>query len=145
MTTAASVGLGRFLNSPGVSTSISTISAAPTTPESGVFAPACSATAVRDPLVLTGKPWKKPAATFAAPIPIISPLPSTSRPVRAANDDAGEIRAVGAPSRRRGAPATSSGRSDTGFGKVSGGNPDGSVPTSDTPWFPSENAPEAAI
>ena len=27
-----------------------------------VFAPACSATAVREPLVLTGKPWKRPAA-----------------------------------------------------------------------------------
>ena len=62
---------------------MSTIAAAPTTPVSCVFAPACSATAVREPLVLTGKPWKRPAATFAAPIPIISPLPSTSWPVRA--------------------------------------------------------------
>ncbi len=60
MTTAASVGLGRFLSSPGTSTSISTISAAPTTPVSCVLAPACSATAVRDPLVLTGKPLEEP-------------------------------------------------------------------------------------
>ncbi len=32
------------------------MSAAPTTPESWVLAPACSATAVREPLVLTGNP-----------------------------------------------------------------------------------------
>ena len=42
--------------------------------------PACSATAVREPLVLTGKPWKKPAAMLAAPMPIISRVPSTSSP-----------------------------------------------------------------
>ena len=94
MTTAASVGLGRFLSSPGTSTSISTISAAPTTPVSWVLAPACSATAVRDPLVLTGNPWNKPAATLATPIPIISPLPSISCPVRAANAEAVEIVSV---------------------------------------------------
>ena len=56
ITTAARVGLGRFRSSPGTSTSIRTIATAPTTPVSCVFAPACSATAVRDPLVLTGKP-----------------------------------------------------------------------------------------
>jgi len=50
-----------------------------------------SATAVRDPLVLTGNPWNRPAARFAAPIPSISPLPSISCPVRAANADAVEI------------------------------------------------------
>ena len=54
------------------------IASAPTSPVTWVFAPACSATAVREPLVLTGKPWKSPAAMFAAPIPIISWLPSTS-------------------------------------------------------------------
>ena len=72
ITTAASVGCGRFRSSPGTSTSISTISARPTRPVSWVLAPACSATAVREPLVLTGKPWKKPAPMLAAPIPIIS-------------------------------------------------------------------------
>ena len=60
-------------------------------PVSWLRAPARSATAVRDPLVLTGKPWKSPAARFAAPIPIISWLPSTSCPVRAANADDVEI------------------------------------------------------
>ena len=34
--------------------------------------------AVLEPLVLTGKPWKNAAPTFAAPMPIISPFPSTS-------------------------------------------------------------------
>jgi hypothetical protein len=51
---------------------MSTIAAAPTSPVTCVFAPACSATAVREPLVLTGNPWKNPAAMFDAPIPIIS-------------------------------------------------------------------------
>ena len=78
---------------------------------------------MRDPLVLTGNPWKNPAATLAAPIPIISPLPSTSWPVRAANADAVEIVSVSATSAIPSAPATSSGRSDTGFGTVSGGKP----------------------
>ena len=67
------------------------IATAPTSPVTCVFAPACSATAVREPLVLTGKPWNSPAAMLAAPMPIISRLPSTSCPVRAANDDAVEI------------------------------------------------------
>ena len=66
---------------------VRTMSAAPTRPVSWLRAPARSATAVRDPLVLTGKPWKSPAARFAAPMPIISWLPSTSCPVRAANED----------------------------------------------------------
>ena len=67
------------------------ITPAPTTPVTWDRDPACSATAVRDPLVLTGKPWKKPAAMFAAPIPTISWLPRTRSPRRAANDDAVDI------------------------------------------------------
>ena len=94
ITTAASVACGRLRSSPGTSTSIRTIAAAPTSPVSCVFAPACSATAVREPLVLTGKPWKKPAPRFAAPMPIISLLPSISWPVRAANAEAVEIVSV---------------------------------------------------
>ncbi len=54
------------------------IASAPTSPVTWVFAPACSATAVRDPLVLTGNPWNRPAAMLAAPTPIISWLPFTS-------------------------------------------------------------------
>ncbi len=82
---------------------------------------------------------------MAAPIPIISPLPSTSCPVRAANDDAVEIVSVSATSAIPRAPATSRGRSETGLGTVSGGNPLGSVPTSETPWLERSNAAEAAM
>ena len=78
ITTAASVGCGRLRSSPGASSRISVIAAAPTSPVTCVLAPACSATAVREPLVLTGKPWKSPAARLAAPIPTISRLPSIS-------------------------------------------------------------------
>ena len=44
----------------------------PTTEANWLFAPACSTTAVRDPLVEIAKPCRHPAARFAAPIPIIS-------------------------------------------------------------------------
>ena len=57
---------------------------APTRPVSWLLAPVDSATAVRDPLVETAKPWKTPAAMFAVPMPIISWLGSTSSPRRAA-------------------------------------------------------------
>ena len=77
ITTAARVGWGRLRNNPGATSSSSTIVTAPTSPVTWVFAPACSATAVREPLVLTGNPWKSPAATFETPMPIISWLPCT--------------------------------------------------------------------
>ena len=76
ITTAARVGCGRLRSSPGASSRIRVIATAPTNPVTCVFAPACSATAVREPLVLTGNPWNRPAARFAAPIPTISLLPS---------------------------------------------------------------------
>ena len=57
---------------------------APTTPVSWLFAPDCSATAVREPLVDTEKPWNRPDAMLAAPSPIISWSGSTSSPRRAA-------------------------------------------------------------
>jgi hypothetical protein len=56
---------------PAAKTRTSLIAAAPTRPVNWDFELACSATAMRDPLVLTGKPWK-PATTLAAPMPIIS-------------------------------------------------------------------------
>ena len=134
ITTAASAGWGRFRNRPGISTIITMIRAAPVTPVSWVFAPDRSATAVRDPLVLTGNPWNKPAARFAAPIPIISPLPSISCPVRAANADAVEIVSARETSAIPSAPANSGPRSDRRTcGMVSGGNPLGSTPTRLTP------------
>src|SRR3984885_12162380 len=80
ITTAARAGWGRFRNRPGTSTIIKMIRAAPMTPVSWVFAPDRSATAVRDPLVLTGNPWNRPAARVAAPLPVISPLPRAPPP-----------------------------------------------------------------
>ena len=111
------------------------IRAAPTTPVSWVFAPERSATAVRDPLVLTGNPWNNPAARFAAPMPIISWLPLISCPVRAANADAVEIVSARETTTIPAAPANSGPRSDRPIcGIVSGGNPLGSTPTRLTPW-----------
>jgi hypothetical protein len=40
---------------------------APTRPVSCVLAPAASATGVREELLLTENPWKRPAAALAAP------------------------------------------------------------------------------
>ena len=72
MTTAASAAVGRLLTRPGTATRIRTIAAAPITPVSCDREPACSATGVREELLLIGKPRKKPAATLAAPSAIIS-------------------------------------------------------------------------
>ena len=47
-------------------------------PGGWVLAPDWSATAVREPLVLTGNPEKSPAARLADPIPASSWLPLTS-------------------------------------------------------------------
>jgi hypothetical protein len=88
------------------------ITRAPTSPVTWVLAPDCSATAVREPLVLTGKPWKRPAARLAAPSPTISRLPSTSSPRRAAKDDEVEIVSVSATSAMPRAPAMSGTTSD---------------------------------
>ena len=134
ITTAASAGWGRFRNSPGSSTSIRRISTAPVTPVSWVFEPERSATAVREPLVLTGKPWNRPAARFAAPMPIISWLPRISCPERAANDDAVEIVSVSDTSAIPRAPANIRAKSEKSrWGMVNGGKPCGSSPTRETP------------
>ena len=134
ITTAASVGCGRSWRRPGKNSRMSAIAAAPTRPVSWVFAPACSATAVRDPLVLTGNPWNSPAARFAAPIPIISFCPSISSPLRAANDDAVEMVSVSDTRAIPSAPPASSPMSDSPMsGTVKGGNPWGSTPTTSTP------------
>ena len=146
MTTAASVGCGRLRNSPGTATSISTIMAAPTRPVTWVLAPDCSATAVREPLVLTGNPWKSPAATFAVPMPIISWLACTSSPLRPANADAVEMVSVSATREIPSAPATSSPKSDAEtLGIVNGGSPWGSVPTRATPWLARSNRTAAPM
>ncbi|CAH0327796.1 hypothetical protein SRABI128_06471 [Microbacterium sp. Bi128] len=146
ITTAASAGCGRFRNSPGKNTSMRRISTAPVTPVSCDFEPERSATAVRDPLVLTGKPWKRPAARFAAPIPIISWLPRISCPVRAANAVDVEIVSVKDTSAIPRAPANISPRSaKSTWGMVNGGNPRGSSPTSETPFAARSKTAVAAI
>ena len=100
------------------------ITAAPTTPVTCDLDPACSATAVRDPLVLTGKPWKKPAAMLAAPIPIISWFPCTRSRRRAANADAVDMVSARATTAMATAPRSSGGRSvQVTVGTVSGGKP----------------------
>ena len=131
ITTAARVGCGRFRSRPGASSRIRVIAAAPTSPVTWVLAPACSATAVREPLVLTGKPWNSPPPMLAAPIPIISRSPSTAWPVRAANDEAVEIVSASDTTAMPSAPASSSARSESlTSGMVNGGNPCGRAPTS---------------
>ncbi len=87
------------------------MTAAPTRPVTCERDPACSATAVREPLVLTGKPWNSPAAMFAAPMPIISWSPRTRSPRRAANDDAVDIVSASATTAMATAPRNSSGMS----------------------------------
>ena len=84
ITTAASAVCGRSCSSVLKNSSSSATIPAPTSPVSWLFAPDCSATAVREPLVDTANPWKKPAAMFAVPMPIISWFGSTSSPRRAA-------------------------------------------------------------
>ena len=84
MTTAASVDWGRSASSPLRKSRSATTMAAPTRPVTWLLAPDCSATAVREPLVETAKPWKNPAAMFATPIPIISWSGWTSSPRLAA-------------------------------------------------------------
>ena len=146
ITTAARAGWGRFRNSPGRTTMVRTMSAAPTSPVSWLRAPARSATAVRDPLVLTGKPWKSPAARFATPMPIISWFPSTCWPVRAANADDVEMVSASDTRAMPKAPAASGARSESSaVGSVKGGNPWGSTPTSETPRAARSKTDEAAI
>ena len=78
MMTAARTGCGIAWTRPGTTRSIASTSPAATRPVSWVLAPDWAATAVREPLVLTGNPEKKPAARLAEPIPASSWLPSTS-------------------------------------------------------------------
>ncbi|CFW11700.1 Uncharacterised protein [Bordetella pertussis] len=68
----------------GAASSRAATASAPTTPASWVREPAASATGVREALLLTGKPWKKPVARLATPRPTISWFGSTRVCVRAA-------------------------------------------------------------
>ena len=112
MTIAARVGCGTYCISDGNTTITSVITIAPTTPVICDFDPAWSATAVREPLVLTGKPWNRPAEMFAAPIPIISWLPRTCSSCFDANADAVDMVSASATTAIASAPTNSGGTSD---------------------------------
>ena len=134
MTIAPRVGWGTYCMAPVAKTRTTAMTAAPTTPVTCDRDPACSDTAVREPLVLTGKPWKKPAKMFAAPMPIISWSPRTRSPRRAAKEDDVDIVSARATTAMATAPRNSSGRSPHGTdGTVSGGKPCGSTPMVLTP------------
>ena len=121
-------------------------SPAPTSPASWVFAPDCSATAVLEPLVETANPWKKPAATLAAPTPIISWSGLTSSPRRAAKLVAVAIVSV---SETRVMPSAASSSAGTSPALVQGrpgvGTPWGSEPTVATPWSARPKAAETTV
>ncbi len=135
MTTAPRVGWGTYRMSELAKSRTTAITTAPTIPVTWDREPAWSATAVRDPLVLTGKPWKAPAAMLAAPMPIISWLPSTRTPLRAAKLEAVDIVSASATTAMARAPSTSGGRSpQVTCGTVKAGRPCGSTPIVSTPW-----------
>ena len=146
ITTAASAVCGRSASSECRNSRSTTTSAAPTTPVSWVLAFDCSATAVREPLVDTAKPWKSPAAMFAAPMPIISWLGSTSSPRRAAKLVAVAIVSVNDTSVMPTA-AINRGTTSPAFvhGSVGVGIPCGSAPTVVTPLPASPNTADATV
>ena len=135
ITTAARAGWGRFRRSPGTATKMSTMAPAPTRPATCVFAPACSATAVREPLVLTGNPWNSPAATLSSAdsdhllVPV-DPVAGAGRERRCRGDGVRERHEHDAerPGDEEGSRSDNATR-----GMVNGGNPLGSGPTTDTP------------
>ena len=86
ITTAASAEFGRSASTPLKNSNSRTTKPAPTIPASCVLAPDCSATAVRELLADTAKPWNRPAARLADPIPIISWFGFTSSPRLALNE-----------------------------------------------------------
>ncbi len=135
ITTAARADCGRSLSSELKNTSKITTTPAPMRPVSCVFAPDCSATAVRDPLVETAKPWRKPAVTFAAPMPIISWFGSTSSPRLAAKLEAVAMVSVSETSVMPTAATKSGPTSLSDVHGISGdGNPFGREPTVTTPF-----------
>ena len=74
ITIAASVGSGRYLNSPVRNSSVMTASTAATMPDIWVLAPAPPLTAVFERLPPTTMPPERPEPRFAAPRPISSRL-----------------------------------------------------------------------
>ncbi|BAS07697.1 hypothetical protein AHiyo4_11190 [Arthrobacter sp. Hiyo4] len=77
MTMAARVVAGRNSVTPGAASMKPSTRTAPATPVSWDFAPASTATGVRDVLAEIGNPPSSPLAAFAAPRAAISWLPDT--------------------------------------------------------------------
>ena len=67
ITTAARAAVGRLVVMPGMKTSMTAMASGADDARQLRFAPADSATGVRELLLLTGKPWDKPVAMLAAP------------------------------------------------------------------------------
>ena len=67
ITTAANAAVGRCCSRLGAANSSSATVSAPTTPVNCVWAPAASATGVRDALLLIGKPLKKSSGQIGRP------------------------------------------------------------------------------
>ena len=146
ITTAASAGWGRFCSNHGRNNSRIATIAAPASPVTCDFEPACSATAVREPLAEIANPWKRPAATFAAPIPIISWFGSISSPRRAAKLVEVAIVSVSDTSTIPSAAISSGPRSLTETCGIDGvGRPCGNAPTVFTPFSPRSSSAVATV
>ena len=146
ITTAASAAWGRSASRPLKASSNSATSPAPTSPVAWVLAPAWSATAVREPLTETAKPWKSPAATLAMPTPTISWSGFTSSPWRAAK--LLEVAMVSV-SDTMVMPTAPTRRAPTSCQFVNGsagvGTPWGRTPTVATPWEARSNTADATV
>ena len=136
MTTAARVGWGRYWKSPGTRTSIVSDDGRADQHRSAGSSPR-PAPRRRSamPLVLTGNPWNRPAATFAAPMPTISwfgsdLLTGPGREGRRGRDRVGERDDGDADRAREQDREVGACRS---CGTVNGGNPLGRTPMSFTP------------
>ena len=134
MTTAARAALGRLVVMPGRKTSMTATARAPMTPVSCVFEPADSATGVREPLLLIGKPCRNAVETLAAPRAMSSWSASGRCPPRPAIVrertlvSAIETRAMAAPATMM-VTISPSGNA----GNANDGRPCGSGPTVATP------------
>ena len=145
MTTAANADCGRSASNEFKKTIRTATRPAPTRPVTWLCAPDCSATAVREELVETANPCRSPAATFAAPMPVISWSGSTSSPRRAAN--AVEV-AIVSVSETSVIPTAAMRSGHTSLTEVHGtvgfGNPFGSVPTVGM-WSDSPNTADTIV
>ena len=78
MTTAPNVASGRSSNKPVRNSSVMTVTAAATMPDTCERAPPSAFTAVFERLPFTTMPWQRPGPRLAAPSPMSSRLASIS-------------------------------------------------------------------